>query len=90
MREFADKLHNGPNAWWGLSAALSYPLRERLGKLSQPAMVLRPKDEFWDASGQLREILSKARIVDLPNQGAGLIESAPDLVASAAREFLRD
>jgi pimeloyl-ACP methyl ester carboxylesterase len=71
------------------AAAAGYALRERLAKVSQPLLVLRPRDEWWDATGRVREVQPAARVLDLPDQGPDLLQSAPDKVAEAARAFLR-
>ena len=71
-------------------AAAGYALRERLGRVTQPLLVLRPRDEWWDATARVREGQPAARVVDLPNQGPDLFNSAPGAVADAVRPFLRD
>lgn len=79
-----------PGASPALAGALTaYPLRERLGRLTQPVLLLRPRDEWWDATARVREALPAARLVDLPELGADLLEAAPRRVAEAVREFLR-
>jgi pimeloyl-ACP methyl ester carboxylesterase len=88
-RACAEKLHNGPHAWWGLAAAFDYPARERLGRVQQPSLLLRLKDEWWDATARGRELLSKARLVELPELGPGALETAPAVLADALRDFLR-
>src|SRR2546429_572698 len=40
-RAFAEKLCNGTHAAWTTSAAAQYPLRERLGLITQQVLVLR-------------------------------------------------
>jgi pimeloyl-ACP methyl ester carboxylesterase len=72
------------------AAAAAYALRERLGRISQPLLVLRPRDEWWDVTARVRETQPAARIVDLPDYGADLFQSAPGVVADALRSFLRD
>jgi len=86
---FADKLRNAPHSAWGPAAALQYPLRERLALITQSTLILRPKDEFWDATQRAREFLPKARIVDLAEHGNGLFEVAPEAAAEAIRDFIR-
>lgn len=88
-RSFAEKLRNGPHAWWGLQAALEFPARDRLGRVSQPTLIVRPRDEWWDATMRVRELLPRARILDLPDVGAEAFEVAPERLAEAAGEFLR-
>lgn len=87
-RALVEKLRSGPHAAWALAAAQQYPPRERLALVTQTALVLRPKDDFWEATLRTRELLPKARLVDLPNQGNALFELAPEAVAEAARDFL--
>jgi pimeloyl-ACP methyl ester carboxylesterase len=85
---FAERLHAGATAAWGSHAASHYAASERLPLLRQPVLVIRPKDELWDASARARQLLRGARVVELPEQGAGLFSVAPQLVAQHAREFL--
>jgi pimeloyl-ACP methyl ester carboxylesterase len=89
MRAFADRLRNSGPASAAAGAALQYPIRERLSLITQQVLVLRPRDELWDSTPRVRELLPRARFVDLPEQGAGLFELAPAVVADTLREFLR-
>ena len=72
------------------AAAAAYALRERLGRVSQPLLVLRPRDEWWDATARLRETQPAARVLDLPDHGPDLLQSGAGAVADAVRGFLRD
>jgi len=71
------------------AAATGYALRERLGRISQPLLVLRPRDEWWDVTARAREAQPAARLLDLPDHGPDLFQSAPGAVVDAARAFLR-
>ena len=86
---FVEKLRNGLHPAWLSYAALQYPLRERLTLITQPVLLMRPRDELWDATARAREVLLKARSLDLAEQGPALFETAPELVADGIREFLR-
>ena len=86
---FADKARNGTRGAWAVAATLQYPSRERLSLITQPTLVLRPKDEWWESSQRAREALPKARFVDLPEQGPGLFELAPEVAAEAIKDFIR-
>jgi pimeloyl-ACP methyl ester carboxylesterase len=88
-RSFAEKLHSGPLAWWGLQAALEYPAHDRLGRVSQPILIVRPRDEWWEATLRARELLPRARILDLPDVSVEAFEAAPERLAAVLREFLR-
>ena len=88
-RAFAEKLKSGVHTAWALAAAQQYASRERLALVTQSALVLRPKDDFWEATLRARELLPKARFVDLADQGNGLFEATPEVVVEVTREFLR-
>jgi pimeloyl-ACP methyl ester carboxylesterase len=88
-RAFAEKLKSGVHAAWTLAAAQQYASRERLALVTQTALVLRPKDDFWEPTLRARELLPKARFLDLPEQGNGLFEAAPETVVDATKDFLR-
>jgi pimeloyl-ACP methyl ester carboxylesterase len=64
--------------------------RDRVALVTaQPILVVRPRDDLWEATQRVRERLPKARFVDLPDQGAALLESAPEVVNNAIQDFLR-
>jgi pimeloyl-ACP methyl ester carboxylesterase len=86
---FVEKLRNGLHPAWLAHAALQYPMRERLSLITQQVLLIRPRDELWDATLRAREVLPKARCIDVSDQGAALFEAAPELVADGVREFLR-
>jgi pimeloyl-ACP methyl ester carboxylesterase len=88
-RSFAEKLKSGVHPTWALAAAQQYASRERLALVTQSALVLRPKDDFWEATLRARELLPKARFIDLADQGNGLFELTPEVVVEVTREFLR-
>ena len=87
-RRVAAALDNGPQASWGMHAAAQYPAYERLRLITQPALVLRPNDEFWEATLRVRNLLPNARYIDLPTLGAGWCEAAPEVLVDAVSKFL--
>jgi hypothetical protein len=72
-----------------LECAAQYPLRERLARLSQRLLVLRPRDDLWDASARVREVLPGTRLTELQQSALELLAHAPQRIAEAVREFLR-
>jgi pimeloyl-ACP methyl ester carboxylesterase len=88
-RTFTEKLQNAVPAAWVTAAALQYPVRERLAVIPQAVLVLRPRDDLWDATPRARELLPKARFVELPEQGPAVFEAAPEAVFESVRDFLR-
>ncbi len=85
---FAEKLRNGPQAWWGASAAVHWPAAERLAQVAQPTLVLRPRDDLWEVTPRANGLLPQAQFKDLEAQGFGLFEVAPEVVVREARAFL--
>jgi pimeloyl-ACP methyl ester carboxylesterase len=85
---FAEKLRNGPNAWWGANAVMHWPAAARLPLVRQPVLVLRPHDDLWAATVRARGLLPNAHFVDLPDLGFGLFEVAPERVAAAVAAHL--
>jgi pimeloyl-ACP methyl ester carboxylesterase len=76
-------------ARWVLEAAAQYPLRERLGKLTQRLLVLRPHDDLWESTARVREVLPGARLLELQQGATELLAQAPQRIVEAEREFLR-
>ncbi len=74
---------------WVLEAAAQYPLRERLARINQRLLVLRPRDDLWEATARVREVLPATRLTELPQSAMELLAHSPQRIAEAAREFLR-
>jgi pimeloyl-ACP methyl ester carboxylesterase len=79
----------GDGQGWLEAAAAQYPLRERLGRLTQRLLVLRPRDDLWEATGRVRDVLPSARMLEVEPTGEELFASAPARAADAVREFLQ-
>lgn len=80
-----------PPQWqrWALEAAAHYPLRERLPKLTQRLLVLRARDDLWDATARVRDVVPAARVSELDQPALELLAVAPQRISEAMREFLR-
>ena len=70
-------------------ALARYPARERLAQLTQKLLVLRARDDLWEASARVREVLPAARVQDLEVPGNELLAAAPERLMDAVRDFLR-
>src|SRR5579863_4404273 len=88
-RAFAERLGSTAAGGWLVSAAQQPEARQRLAAVPQATLVLRLKDEFWDATARVRELLPKARIVDLPEHGSGVLEVVPDALLGCLKDFLK-
>jgi len=85
----AERLRNGSQAAAAAAAERAYPLRPRLAQLSIPTLVLRLREEVVANKGQARDVPARARLVELPERGASLFETAPEEAAQALEPFLR-
>jgi len=87
-RAFADQLAGAGGAW-GLEAALQYPVRERAALLTQPVLILRPRDEPQEVA-RLRDLMPRARVLELPEGlGTQLLDTGAEPITRALRDFLR-
>jgi pimeloyl-ACP methyl ester carboxylesterase len=75
-------------ALWARSAVIEWDAAQRLPLLKQPLLVLRPRDNFWEAGGRVTKLAPGAKVVDLPDHDKHLLEKAPDLVARQVSAFL--
>ena len=83
-----QQLHNGPAAQWIGIAAHDYEAGERLPLIRQPILLARFKDDVSEHGARARQLLRTARSLDLPESSAGLLVSAPQVMARQLREFL--
>lgn len=85
----AERLRNGAQAAAAAAAERGYSLRARLAQTSMPLLVLRLREEVVANKGQAREMPARARLVELPDSGASIFETAPEAAAHALESFLR-
>ena len=81
----AERLRNGAPAALAAAAEREYPLRARLAQLAAPLLVLRLGSEVASA----RDVPARARLIELPDRGGSLFETAPEIAAQALEGFLR-
>jgi hypothetical protein len=81
-------LQSGAAGAWGTGAAYHYAANERLPLLRQPTLIVRPRDELWDAGQRARHLVRSSRLIDLAEHGSSVFAAAPELIARHAREFL--
>jgi pimeloyl-ACP methyl ester carboxylesterase len=72
---------------WAGQAALTYPLRERLTKITQPLVLVRAQDEVEQTTARVAECVPAARIIDLMQPAAEILRT-PASLAKSVREFL--
>ena len=75
-------------ALWARAAVIDWDADLRLPLLKQPLLVLRPRDNFWEAGGRVTRLVPGARVVDMPDHDRNVLEKAPALVAKQVAAFL--
>ena len=77
-----------PGALVARAALIDWKAESRLPLVKQPVLVLRPRDNFWEAGGRVAKLVPGANVVDLPDQDKRILESQPQLVAKHLSAFL--
>jgi pimeloyl-ACP methyl ester carboxylesterase len=85
---YLDAQKNPDVAAWGLRAAISYDLAEALGHVSQPVLVLNPKDDLTAHTPRASALLKDGRVHDLPDYTHGMLDAKTAEIAAIVRGFL--
>lgn len=85
----AQRLGNSAQAAAAAAAERSYPLFPRLAQISVPLLVLRLREDVRSSQGRMRDVPARTRLVELPEHGASVFETAPAAAAQAVEGFLR-
>jgi hypothetical protein len=85
----AERLRNAAQAAAAAAAQRGYPLRARLAQISVPLLVLRLHEDVAAGKGLPRDVPAWTRLIDLPDRGASLLQTAPEVAAQALESFLR-
>jgi pimeloyl-ACP methyl ester carboxylesterase len=84
----AERFRAGEKENWALQSVYRWDGFARLPLLTQPTLVLRPKDALWEPTAGVAPLMKSARPVDLPDMGNGLFEVDPTRLANIVRSFL--
>jgi pimeloyl-ACP methyl ester carboxylesterase len=87
-RALAEILWTGMRMPWGFRAVYDHDMAADLGALTQPVLVLCPRDDLWDETHANLALLQDARLVEFPEAGNGFLELDTEEVAGVIRGFL--
>jgi len=87
-RDLSPPEHLSPGALGARAAVFDWKAETRLPLLQQALMVLRPRDNFWEAGGRVSKYVVGAKVVDLPDLDKRLLETHAGLVAKHVAGFL--
>jgi len=86
-RTYAEKMRPGARER-GAAAVVAYDLAATLSGVDAPVMVIRPRDDLWEATGRARSMLPEAAWIEYPQYGHGLFEVASVELAELVACFL--
>ena len=84
---FVEALRSGPFGHWGHHAVFSYDMDPVLPKITQPVLVLRPKDGLEENTLRAKPLIKNVHVIDLLGYGYGFMETQADEVAEYLRTF---
>jgi pimeloyl-ACP methyl ester carboxylesterase len=77
-----------PGALVVRAALIDWQAEQRLSLVQQPLLVLRPRDDFWEAGGRVSRFKPDAKVIDLPQHDQRILETQPQLVVQLLSGFL--
>jgi pimeloyl-ACP methyl ester carboxylesterase len=85
-RGFAEKLRPGARER-GATAIAAFDTGAALAASRHPLMIVRPRDDLWEATGRAMALRPDAPALALPDYGHGLFDVIPARMAAIARDF---
>ena len=65
-----------------------FQVGDRLPLLKQPVLIMRARDELWEATGRAESLLRDARRADLQHPTGAVLEGRAEELVRVARDFL--
>ena len=86
LKSFAEKMR--PTArYQGARAIVAFDMADALRALQQPLLIVRPKDDLWEATDRAIALRPDAPCIALPEFGHGLWSAATDQMVKILKEF---
>lgn len=85
---YLDGQKNPEVSAWGLRAAINYDLEAGLAAVTQPMLILNPKDDLAAYTPRATKALKNGRVHDLPELTHGMLDAKTAEVAAIVRGFL--
>jgi pimeloyl-ACP methyl ester carboxylesterase/catechol 2,3-dioxygenase-like lactoylglutathione lyase family enzyme len=86
-RIVAEKQRNPTHTEWALAALADYPLATELPGLTQPVLILRPKDGLWEQTAQAAALVPGATLLSREDWTYGIFDAHGAAIAAALRSF---
>lgn len=85
---FVEKAKPLDRYWWPYQGVWTYDFKERFPLISQPVLILQPREPLSEYSIQAAKLIAKSRIVEIPELDRDVFDVGSALIASKLREFL--
>jgi pimeloyl-ACP methyl ester carboxylesterase len=85
---FVEKAKPLDRYWWPYRSVWTYEVPARFPLISQPVMILQPREALSEYSAQAAKFISNVRIVAAPELGRDIFDVGSASIATKLREFL--
>ena len=86
---FVEKAKPLDRYWWPYQGVWTYDVPQRFPLISQPVMILQPREALSEYSIKAAKFISDVRIVDAPELDRDVFDVGSAVIARKLREFLR-
>jgi hypothetical protein len=85
---FMEKAKPLDRYWWPYRGVWTYDVRGRFPLISQPVLILQPREALSEYSAQAAKFIADVRIVETPELERDIFDVGSAVIASKLREFL--
>jgi pimeloyl-ACP methyl ester carboxylesterase len=85
---FVEKAKPLDRYWWPYRSVWTYDVQARFPLISQPVMILQPREALSEYSAQAAKFISNVRIVEAPELQRDIFDVGSASIATKLREFL--
>jgi pimeloyl-ACP methyl ester carboxylesterase len=85
---FVEKAKPLDRYWWPYQGVWTYDVKQRFPLISQPVMILQPREALSEYSVQAAKFISNVRMVEVPELERDVFDVGSAVIASKLREFL--
>lgn len=85
---FVEKAKPLDRYWWPYRSVWTYDFEKRFPSISQPVLILQPREPLSEYSIKAAKLIARTRIVEIPELDRDVFDVGSDLIARKLREFL--
>ncbi len=85
---FMEKAKPLDRYWWPYQGVWTYDVKQRFPLISQPVMILQPREALSEYSVQAAKFIANVRMVEVPELERDVFDVGSAVIAGKLREFL--